>query len=65
MPHMPATGVSGIDLYAITQGGNWYGRPAGINSAIQLNIVFQTLKLIRNLKEGIASSGFFFHYITQ
>lgn len=23
MPHMPATGVSGIDLYALTKSGNW------------------------------------------
>ena len=27
MPHMPATGVSGIDLYAITQGGKWVWAP--------------------------------------
>ncbi|MES1215851.1 MAG: SGNH/GDSL hydrolase family protein [Bacteroidota bacterium] len=27
MPHMPATGVSGVDLYAITQGGKWVWAP--------------------------------------
>lgn len=33
MPHMPATGVSGVDLYAREAGGNWMwlgnGRPGG------------------------------------
>lgn len=33
MPHMPATGVSGVDLYSIDTHGNWQhhfgGRPAG------------------------------------
>ena len=27
MPHMPATGVSGVDLYALTQGGKWVWAP--------------------------------------
>ena len=38
MPHMPATGVSGVDFYAKTKGGRWEfvgnGRPAaGTNTA--------------------------------
>lgn len=36
MPHMPATGVSGIDLYGRTHGGQWMfaqnGRPAAMSN---------------------------------
>ena len=36
MPHMPATGVSGVDLYSKDQSGRWYfvanGRPAGVTN---------------------------------
>jgi hypothetical protein len=36
MPHMPATGVSGIDCYVLTETGKWCyvdnGRPTGIES---------------------------------
>jgi len=37
MPHMPATGVSGIDLYAKTDDGRWFfrqnGRPQAVSNA--------------------------------
>lgn len=40
MPHMPATGVSGLDLYAKTDAGKWQwigvGRPAAETNAAQL-----------------------------
>jgi len=36
MPHMPATGVSGVDLYAKNDKGEWYfignGRPKGVEN---------------------------------
>ncbi len=36
MPHMPATGVSGLDLYARDEGGRWgwvsIGRPEGVQT---------------------------------
>jgi hypothetical protein len=36
MPHMPATGVSGVDLYSKDRSGRWSfvgnGRPAGVNN---------------------------------
>lgn len=40
MPHMPATGVSGLDLYVRTAAGKWQwvanGRPAGETTTAQL-----------------------------
>lgn len=40
MPHMPATGVSGLDLYGRDEHGDWRwvgaGRPGGIESEAQL-----------------------------
>jgi hypothetical protein len=40
MPHMPATGVSGLDLYVQTAPGKWHwlavGRPAGRTTTVQL-----------------------------
>ena len=40
MPHMPATGVSGVDLYAKTKEGKWLfkgnGRPAGATNTANL-----------------------------
>jgi hypothetical protein len=36
MPHMPATGVSGVDVYARTKSGAWQfvhnGRPGGVSN---------------------------------
>jgi hypothetical protein len=40
MPHMPATGVSGLDLYVKTDGGQWrwlaVGRPTQATNSVQL-----------------------------
>lgn len=40
MPHMPATGVSGLDLYVKTREGNWHwlaiGRPAAQTNTVSL-----------------------------
>lgn len=40
MPHMPATGVSGLDLYVKTDAGNWRwlanGRPVKQSNSVQL-----------------------------
>jgi lysophospholipase L1-like esterase len=39
MPHMPATGVSGVDLYARTKGGPWQfvnnGRPSDVTNTAE------------------------------
>ena len=43
MPHMPATGVSGIDLYSKDPSGKWVfngnGRPENITNNISFNVV--------------------------
>ncbi len=38
MPHMPATGVSGLDLYAKAPGGQWRWLGVGVPSAFPANI---------------------------
>jgi len=42
MPHMPATGVSGVDLYCRTDGGRWTfsqnGRPAAISNEASFRV---------------------------
>lgn len=42
MPHMPATGVSGVDLYAKNKTGGWYfvgnGRPTAISNKTSFNL---------------------------
>ena len=41
MPHMPATGVSGVDLYSKDQSGRWYfvanGRPAAVTNTAKFS----------------------------
>ena len=42
MPHMPATGVSGVDLYAKSKTGRWYfqgnGRPTAVSNNASFNL---------------------------
>lgn len=42
LPHMPATGVSGVDLYARDEGGKWRfvanGRPKGISNKVDFKL---------------------------
>jgi hypothetical protein len=50
MPHMAATGVSGLDLYAKTDSGQWHwlavGRPTSqTNTQALVNLTFDTRRL--------------------
>jgi lysophospholipase L1-like esterase len=44
MPHMPATGVSGVDLYTEGKTGRWYflgnGRPTAVSNDTSFNIAY-------------------------
>lgn len=43
MPHMPATGVSGVDLYAKSSDGHWHfidnGRPTSRSNMVEFDVV--------------------------
>ncbi|MBC7287051.1 MAG: SGNH/GDSL hydrolase family protein [Armatimonadetes bacterium] len=45
LPHMPATGVSGVDLYAKDTTGRWHycgtGRPQGVTNKTSFSVPFQ------------------------
>jgi len=47
MPHMPATGVSGLDLYARDDDGQWRWVAVGIPDGVE-----NTKALVKGLKEG-------------
>ena len=44
MPHMPATGVSGLDLYAIDSDGNWHWVRGGWNFADTITFQYPNLR---------------------
>lgn len=48
MPHMPATGVSGLDLYVKTNGGRWHWLGVGQPQQVPTN----TATLVTGLPEG-------------
>ena len=49
MPHMPATGVSGIDLYAIDIDGNWVWAPGKYSFGDTVEYRFSSLKPVAGL----------------
>jgi len=60
MPHMPATGVSGVDLYSKDATGRWSfvanGRPAGITNAARFSLpAGQPCLLYLPLYNGVTS----------
>jgi len=65
LPHMPATGVSGVDLYSRNEAGNWEfvnnGRPGGLSNQVafrvrpgrELLLYFPLYNGVRSLEIGI------------
>src|SRR6185312_3848447 len=45
MPHMPATGVSGVDLYAIDQSGKWVWAPGKFSFGDTITYHFVNMKV--------------------
>jgi lysophospholipase L1-like esterase len=58
MPHMPATGVSGVDLYAIDINGNWNWAPGKYFFGDTCTYSFNNLFLAKN---GTAFSDFYLY----
>src|ERR1700710_1315439 len=50
MEHMPATGVSGIDLYAITQGGKWVWGPGDYKFGDTIEYHFSNIEVDHDFK---------------
>lgn len=50
MQHMPATGVSGIDLYAVTQGGKWVWAPGNYKFGDTIEYHFSNLEVDHDFK---------------
>ncbi len=50
MPHMPATGVSGVDLYAIDHSGNWVWAPAKYHFSDTITYEYANLEVDRQFK---------------
>lgn len=48
MPHMPSTGVSGLDLFAIDVNGNWNWAPGRYHFGDTCSYTFKNLFLTRN-----------------
>lgn len=48
MPHMPSTGVSGLDLFAIDINGNWNWAPGRYHFGDTCSYIFKNLFLARN-----------------
>jgi lysophospholipase L1-like esterase len=48
MPHMPSTGVSGLDLFAIDVNGNWNWAPARYHFGDTCSYTFRNLFLVKN-----------------
>ncbi len=60
MPHMPATGVSGVDLYAKTRDGHWRfvdnGRPTSLTNTVEFDVPPNSvLRLYLPLYNGVTS----------
>ncbi|MGC4036859.1 MAG: SGNH/GDSL hydrolase family protein [Chitinophagaceae bacterium] len=50
MPHMPATGVSGIDLYALTQSGQWVWAPGRFKFGDTVEYHFANIEVDQQFK---------------
>ncbi len=50
MPHMPATGVSGVDLYAIDHSGRWVWAPAKYTFGDTITYQFSNIEADRQFK---------------
>ena len=50
LPHMSATGVSGLDLYALDADGKWNWAPGKYYFGDTCSYIFQNLNLVRNSK---------------
>lgn len=50
MPHMPATGVSGVDLYAIDHSGNWMWAPAKYHFSDTITYQYANIEVDRQFK---------------
>src|SRR5690606_29514199 len=50
MPHMPATGVSGVDLYAIDHSGNWRWAPAKYHFSDTITYQYANIEVDRQFK---------------
>ncbi len=48
MPHMPSTGVSGLDLYALDKNGNWNWAPGRYHFGDTCSYDFRNLFLLKN-----------------
>ena len=48
MPHMPSTGVSGLDLFAIDVNGNWNWAPGNYHFGDTCSYIFKNLLLAKN-----------------
>lgn len=48
MPHMPSTGVSGLDLFAMDVNGNWNWAPGKYHFGDTCSYVFKNLMLAKN-----------------
>ncbi|MCF7921986.1 MAG: SGNH/GDSL hydrolase family protein [Candidatus Marinimicrobia bacterium] len=60
MPHMPATGVSGVDLYERDEEGEWRfvanGRPTGLTNTVKFDVTpTAELRLYLPLYNGVSS----------
>lgn len=50
MPHMPATGVSGVDLYAIDHSGKWVWAPGQYNFSDTITYRYANIEVDRQFK---------------
>jgi hypothetical protein len=50
MPHMPATGVSGVDLYAIDHSGNWVWAPGKYTFSDTITYQFSNIEVDQQSK---------------
>ncbi|HRP57802.1 SGNH/GDSL hydrolase N-terminal domain-containing protein, partial [Agriterribacter sp.] len=50
MPHMPATGVSGVDLYAIDHSGNWVWAPGKYHFSDTITYQYANIEVDRQFK---------------
>ncbi len=48
MPHMPSTGVSGLDLFAVDVNGNWNWAPGRYHFGDTCSYTFKNLFLVKN-----------------
>src|SRR6185312_2969219 len=53
MPHMPSTGVSGVDLFALDVNGNWNWAPGRYHFGDTCSYIFKNLFLAKN-NTGVA-----------